>query len=103
MVVENAKEAATTRSVIDNYMGCLLCTWGLVHPMKLVTNDIRADLDGAGVELQPVPWHSQTHKDIATMCATWNYGNKHEELPETTEHLGQGGYSMVKFRDTHFA
>ena len=55
MVVENAKEAATTRSVIKNYMEWLLCTWGLVHPMKLVTNDIRVDLDGAGVELQPVP------------------------------------------------
>ena len=70
---------------------------------ELVANDIRVDKLGLDVELMYVPWYAQTPKDISAMYACCTYGKEYEELLQTTSHLGERWYAMVKFCDTRFA
>jgi hypothetical protein len=103
MVVENAKGAAGTGAEVNDFMEWLLCTWDPAHRIELVANDIRVDRAGLDVELMPVPWYSQTPKDISAMYATCSYGKQYEELLETAGHLGERWYAMVKLCETRFA
>ena len=81
----------------------MLCTWDPAHKLELVVNDFRVDKLGLDVELMSVPLYAKIPKDIFVMYACCNYGKQYEELLETSEHLGQKWYSMVKFCETRFA
>ena len=102
-MIELAEGTTTTASETNIVREWLLCTWDPAYRLELVANDTRVDRLGVDVELMSAPWYAETSKNISAMYACCSYGKQHEELLETSEHLGRKWYAMVKFCETRFA